>query len=138
MEVIQAFEELFSQVLFMCLLELEGRVVQKTGKIMGKVFEDHVAVVFLDHDFSEINDVGVIKRLQKFDLTDGRNGELAVVSVMSLPSTGCTYAIAFALHTNLLESYHILRIDMDSLEDLSVGAGSNHRFVAGLPVIYRL
>lgn len=49
-----------------------------------------------------------------------------------------TYTIAFALHPNLLEGYFILCVDMNTLEDLTVGTRANDRLVAGLSVVDRL
>lgn len=48
---------------------------------MLKVFEDHEAVIALDHDFLHGNDVDVIQRLQEFDLSDRCNRELDIVSI---------------------------------------------------------
>lgn len=43
---------------------------------MGEVLEDHVAVVLLDHDFLEFDDVVVVEGLEEFDLADCGDREL--------------------------------------------------------------
>ena len=51
-------------------------MVEKAGEIVGNVFKHHEAVVPLNHDLEEPDNVRVPQRLQKFDLSDGGDGEL--------------------------------------------------------------
>ena len=51
MEMVETFEELFSEVFLMGVRELEGRVVEEASQVVGEVLKDHEAVILFDHDF---------------------------------------------------------------------------------------
>ena len=87
MEIIETFEELFSEVFLVGLRELEGRMVEEASQVVGKVFEDHEAVILFDHDFLEADDVVVPEGLQELDFADG----------------GYRKAVFFTFHTDLLQ-----------------------------------
>ncbi len=63
-KVVKALEELFSKVFLMGVFQSEGRVIEKTGKIMGKVFENHVAIVLFYHHLLQLHDVVMVQRLE--------------------------------------------------------------------------
>lgn len=64
----------------MGVLKLECRVIEQTGEIVREVFKHHVAIILFHHDLLELDNVVVVQRLEKLDLTDGSNRELAKVS----------------------------------------------------------
>jgi hypothetical protein len=89
-KIVQAFEKLLRQILLMGLLELEGRMIQETREIVGQVFEHHVTIVLLDHDFSKLDDVVMIEGLEELDFAYSGNRELRLVSMVSCFSSGDT------------------------------------------------
>lgn len=119
MQVVQSLEQLSRQVLLVRRVQLERRMVEKAGEIVRDVFKDHEAVIPLDHDLEEPDNVRVPQRLQKFDLSDGGDGE----------------PVSFALHPDLLEGNHLLGVDVDGLEDLAVRARANNGLVARFSVV---
>lgn len=46
-----------------------------------------------------------------------------------------TYSITLAFHANLLEGHHILRVDMDALEDFAIRARTNNGLVSWFSII---
>ena len=60
-EVVQAFEELLGEVLFVGGGEREGGVVEEASQVVREVFEDHEAVILLDHDLLQGDDVDVVQ-----------------------------------------------------------------------------
>ena len=105
-QVVQALKHLQAHVLLLCSIELECWVVEQAVEIVGEVFKHHVAVVLFDHDFKQVNNVDMVKALQELDLANGRHRK----------------ALALTIHTDLLESSELLRIDMYSLENLAICA----------------
>ena len=106
MEIVETFEELFSEVFLVGVRELEGRVVEEAGQVVGKVFEDHEAVVLFDHDFLETDDVFVLEGLQELDFADGGYGE----------------AVFFAFHADFFEGNEAFGIDVNGFEYFAIGA----------------
>src|SRR5690242_15864887 len=121
MKIVQAFKKLFGKILFVRLLELEGRVIEEARQIVREVLEDHVAVILLDHDFAKLNNVAMIERLQELDLSYSSNRK----------------AVALAFHSNLLQSDHVLCVDVNALEHFTIGTRSYNRFVTRLAVVNR-
>ena len=58
-------------------------MVKEAREVMGEVFEDHEAVVALDHDFLEGDNVEVVEGLEEFDFAGGCHWELCDVSMKS-------------------------------------------------------
>ena len=106
MKIIKPFKKLFREVLFVTVVEFEGRVVEETRKVMREILKDHEAVILLYHDFLETDDVLVPQRLQELDFTNGRHGK----------------SILFAFHANLLKSHRSFCIYVNSLEDFPIRA----------------
>jgi hypothetical protein len=96
MKIIKTFEELLGKVFPVCCLELEGRVVQDARQIMRHVFEDHVALILLNHHFQQSNDVDVPQGLKQLDLSDSCDRE----------------TVSLALHSYPLQSNKFLGVDM--------------------------
>lgn len=61
MEIIQTFKELFCQVFPVRLFEFESRMIEEARKIVREIFEDHEAIVLLDHYFSKLNNIIVVE-----------------------------------------------------------------------------
>lgn len=80
-EVVETFEELLCEVLLVRVSEPEIRMVEETGQIVRYVFEDHEAIVLLDHHLLQFHDVLVVEGLEQLDLANGCDGELGTVSV---------------------------------------------------------
>lgn len=77
-------------MLFVRVLESEGRVVEEAGEVVGEVFEDHVAVVLFDHDLLQFDHVFVVQRLEELDFSDGRHGELIESAKFKKANRGIT------------------------------------------------
>jgi hypothetical protein len=88
---------------------------------VAEVFEDHVCFVLLDHHLLEGHDVFVPQMLEESDLSDSGDWE----------------TVAFALHSDLLESDFVTSVDVDGLEDFAVCTSTDNRLIARLAIVNR-
>src|SRR5436309_13632386 len=67
-------------MLLVSVFQLEGGMVEEARKVMGKIFKDHEAVIFFNHDFLQADNVDVLQGLQKLDFANRSDRKLIRVS----------------------------------------------------------